>query len=239
MKMRFESLPKPMLDGIDVGGGEAGAEAPETAEPDETNTSIGEEETELAEQSNGKTDADHAFAEMRRENEELKATNQELENALGQFFEGDTDQKVISANALAQGKTEQEIRDEIEAEQEWDRLNQENEQLNNELIDIKTKAQMEQDLRTIQAIDPSVESLESLGSDFLDYISSGLDAKQAYYAVQAKNAAERPEPPAEVGKVNQSTEPKDYYSREEVEGMSQKEVHDNYEAIRKSMSRWT
>lgn len=238
MKMKFGNLPAPMLEMEGAGGGETGAEESGVAEPTETNQSEGVEETGVAEQSNGKTDADHAFAEMRRENEELRATNEELENALGQFFEGSTDDKVVQANALAQGKTEQEIRDEIEAEQEWDRLNQENEQLNNELIDIKTKTQMESDLRTIQQIDPSVETLESLGNDFLDYISSGLNATQAYYAVKAKNAAEKPTPPAEVGKVNQSTEPKDYFTREEVEGMSKKEVHDNYEAIRKSMSRW-
>lgn len=232
------SLPMPMLDEIDAGGGETGGEESELAEPTESSEIVGGEETELAEPSDGKTDADHAFAEMRRENEDLKAANKELEDALGQFFQGDTDQKIISANALAQNKTEQEIRDEIEAENEWNRLTKENQELNDKLMDIETRDQMDRDLRTIQQIDPEVKSLDDLGKDFLDYISSGLDAKQAYYALKAKDAVEATKPPEEVGKVNQSSEPKDYFSKEEVEGMSHDEVKKNYDAIRKSMSRW-
>lgn len=238
MKMRFENLPLPMLEELDAGGGETGGEESGLAEPTETNESEGGEETDVAEQSNGKTDADHAFAEMRRENEELRATNQELEDALGQFFDGDTDDKVVAANALAQGKTEQEIRDEIEAENEWNRLTQENEELNEKILDIETKSQMDQDLRTIQSIDPNVKSLDELGSDYFDYIASGLDAKQSYYALKAKEAAEKATPPQEVGRVNQSSAPKDYFTKEEVDGMSKEEVHKNFEAIRKSMSRW-
>lgn len=239
MLLRFNDLTTaPFLDELDSGGGSTGAEEMETAEPSETDETEGAEEPEVAEQVTGKTDADAKFAEMRRENEDLKALNKELEDALGNFFDGDTDQKVVAANALAQGKTEQEIRDEIEAENEWNRLNQENEELRSQLLDRETQTQMEHDLQTIQKIDPSVKSLDELGKDFLDYIASGLSATQAYYAKKAKDEAEKPQPPEEVGKVNQSAAPKDYYTREEVQSMTQDEVHKNYEAIRKSMSRW-
>lgn len=239
MFIRINGLREPFLAPFEEGGGESGAEDTETAEPyEEADETEGAEESEVAEPISGKTDADARFAEMRRENEELKALNEELESALGNFFDGDTDQKIVSANALAQGKTEQEIRDEIEAENEWNRLNQENEELNNKLLDIETRTQMEHDLQTIQKLDPSVKSLDDMGKDFLAYIASGLDATQAYYATKAKESAEKTVAPEEVGKVNQSAPPKDYYTREEVQAMSQKEVHEHYDAIRKSMSQW-
>lgn len=239
MLIRFYDLiHKPFLEEFEGGGGSTGAEETEAAAPSETEEAEGAEEPDVADQGTGKTDADARFAEMRRENEQLKALNSQLEDALGNFFDGDADQKVVAANALAQGKTEQEIRDEIEAENEWNRLNQENEELKSQLLERETQTQMEHDLQTIQAIDPSVESLDALGKDFLDYISSGLDAEQAYYAMKAKEEAKKVKPPEEIGKVNQSAAPKDYFTREEVKAMSQKEVHDNYDAIRKSMSRW-
>lgn len=239
MLIRFNDLlVKPFLAPMDEGGGEVGAEETETAEPSEAEETVGEEEPEVAEQVTGKTDADARFAEMRRELEELRSTNRNLEEALGNFFEGDTEQKIVSANAFAQNKTEDEIRAEIEAENEWNRLNAENEQLNNELLAIKTRTQMEHDLQEIQKIDPEVKDLDSLGEDYVDYIRAGLTGVQAYYASRAKVDAEKAVAPAEVGKVNQSAAPKDYFTREEVQGMSQEEVHKNYDIIRKSMSKW-
>lgn len=233
-----ELLVKPFLAPDDAGGGEAGAEETDFAEPSEADETEGAEEPEVAEQVTGKTDADTRFAAMRRELEELRSTNKDLEEALGNFFEGDTEQKIVSANAFAQNKTEDEIRAEIEAENEWNRLNEENEQLSNELLDIKTRAQMEHDLQEIQKIDPEVKDLDSLGKDYTDYIRAGLTGVQAYYATKAKNDAEKAVAPPEVGKVNQSEAPKDYFTREEVQGMSQEEVHKNYDIIRKSMSKW-
>ena len=237
MFIRNNELPAPFLDEFEGGGG-AGAEETEIAEPSESDETEGAEEPEVAEQVTGKTDADTRFAEMRRELEELRSTNKDLEDALGNFFEGDAEQKIVAANAFAQNKTEDEIRAEIEAEQEWNRLNEENEQLSSELLDIKTRTQMEHDLQEIQKIDPEVKDLDSLGTDYTDYIRAGLTGVQAYYATKAKRDAEKATPPAEVGKVNQSEAPKDYFTKEEVEAMTQEEVHKNYDTIRKSMSKW-
>lgn len=240
MFIRFtDLLVKPFLAPIDAGGGEAGAEETEIAEPSETEETVGEEETEAAEQSTGRTDADARFAEMRRENERLAAVNKELEEALGNFFEGDTEQKIVSAQAYAQNKTEEEIRAEIEAENERNELEEKYEQATSELLDMRTKAQMEKDLQAIQAIDPTVKDLDSLGKDYLDLIATGkVTGVQAYYAVKAKESAEKATPPEAPGKVNQSEGPKDFYTKEEVEGMTQAEVRKNYDAIRKSMSKW-
>lgn len=246
MKIKFmDLLHKPFLDEFEGGGGAAGAEVTETADPSVNDDSQGAEATETAELSTGKTDADARFAEMRRELEQAKkdladssALNEELENALGNFFQGDTDQKIVAANALATGKTEDEIRAEIEAENERERLVEEKEELSNRVLDLETQQKMENDLRELQKIDPNIKSLDDIGSDFLDYIAAGLDAKLAYYAFKAKKNAESAVAPEEVGAVNQSTGPKDFYTREEVKAMSQEEVHKNYDVIRKSMSQW-
>lgn len=238
MLIRFNGLlARPYLAPFEGGEG-AGGEEPELAEPVDADETEGEEEAEVAEQPTGKTDADARFAAMRRELEQAKADKQALEDALGNFFEGDTEQKIISAQAMAQNKTEEEIRAEIEAENERDRLEQENEQLSEELLDYQTRARMEHDLQEIQKIDPEVKDLDSLGKDYADYIRAGLTGTQAYYAMKAKESAEKPQPPAEIGKVNQSSGPKDFYTKEEVESMTQEEVHKNYDAIRKSMSQW-
>ena len=237
MLIRFKGLPMPFFDEVDAGGG-AGVEESEAAEPTVTDEQ-GAEEPEVAEPGTGKTDADARFAQMRRDLEQAQAKNKDLEEALGLFFEGDTDQKIVSAQAMAQNKTEEEIRAEIEAEKEREDLEEELAQTKNELLDYQTKAQMDKDLAAIQAIDPTVKDLDSLGKDFLDLISTGkLTGVQAYYAAKAKKDAEKATPPAEVGKVNQSEEPKDYFSKEEVEAMTPAEVKKHYDTIRKSMSKW-
>ena len=239
MLIRFaDLLHKPFLDVADTGGA-AGAEESEVAEPTGAEETVGVEETEVAEQSTGKTDADARFAQMRRELEQAKADKQALEDALGNFFDGDTESKVIQAQAYAQGKTEEEIRAEIEAENEHDRLEQELEQANDELLSYKAKAQMDEDLKAIQAIDPTVKDLDSLGEDYLAMISTGkCSAVQAYYATKAKQAAEKAVPPEAPGKVNAAEGPKDYYTYEEVAAMSPAEVRKNYDTIRKSMAKW-
>ena len=240
MFIRFNKfLANPFLAPEGAGGGEVGAEVSESAEPTETDETVGAEEPEVAEQVTGKTDADARFAQMRRENEQLKAERDQLNEALGLFFEGDSDQKIVSAQAMAQNKTEEEIRAEIEAENERERLEDELEQTKSELLGYQTQAQMDKDLKAIQAIDPTVKDLDSLGEDFLDLIASGrVSAVQAYYAAKAKGEAERAVAPAEVGKVNQSEGPKDTYTKEEVEAMSPAEVREHYDAIRKSMKSW-
>jgi hypothetical protein len=240
MFIRFNDLlVRPFLAPEGAGGGEAGAEVSESAEPTEAEVTEGVEETEVAEQSTGKTDADARFAQMRRENEQLRAERDQLNETLGLFFEGDTDQKIVSAQAMAQNKTEDEIRAEIEAENERERLEDELAQKESELLSYRVQARMSEDLKAIQAIDPNVKDLDSLGQDYFDLIADDkISAVQAYFAAKAKAAAEKAVAPAEVGKVNQSEGPKDSYTKEEVEAMSPAEVREHYDAIRQSMKMW-
>lgn len=231
----------PFYDEVDAGGsyseGEEGTEVADLSESD-VEEGTGEEETEPAEPS-GKSDADAAFAQMRRENERLRADAAKYEEALQYFFDGeDPDEMLVQAQATAEDRDEDDVRSEREAEEEWNRLAQENEALNEQVIDLQARQRMAEDLRDLQEIDPSIESLDDLGQTFLDYIAQGLSGKQAYYAAKAQDEVEKTVPPKPPGKVNQSSEPKSFFTKDEVAAMSQKEVHENYDAIRKSMTRW-
>ena len=234
----------PFLDVVDEGGGsfagEEETESAELSEPDveDEDEGTGEEETEPAEPL-GKSDADAAFARMRRENEQLQRDNAKFEEALRYFFDGeDPDEMLVQAQATAENREEDDVREEREAADEYERLAQENEELNERVLDYEARHRMDEDLREIQKIDPNVKSLDELGQTYLDYISQGLSGKQAYYAAKAQEAMEKTVPPKAPGKVNQNAEPQDFYTKEQVAAMSQKEVHDNYDVIRKSMAKW-
>lgn len=235
---------EPMLDEFESGGG-AGEEVLEPAVPAET--SEGEEAQEPAEPavetSEGKSDADAAFAQMRRDLEEARRLRDEAEKdrdqykeALGLFFEGDD--IVPQAHARATGKDVDEVKAEMEAAARAATLESENKELSDKLREYEISALMSKDLAEIQAIDPNVKSLDDLGETFLNYISKGLTGKEAYYAAKAQEVIERAVPPKEIGKVNQSSEEQAFYTKDEVAAMSPSEVKANYDRIRASMSRW-
>lgn len=237
---------QPMFDEFESGGG-AGAEELEAADPTEEE-SVGAEESEAADpiddtSDDGRTDADAAFAEMRRQLEEAQRERQLLEadrdqyrEALELFFDGDD--TVAQAHAQATGRSVEEVKAEMEAQQRAHSLEAENQALSAKLRDYEVHERMANDLRDIQAIDPTVKSLDELGDTFLGYISAGLTGKQAYYATKAQEAVEKAVPPTEIGKVNQQAGEQSYYTRDEVAAMSQEEVSKNYDKIKASMSRW-
>lgn len=239
---------QPMLDEYEAGGG-AGAEELDAADPTE-DESVGAEESEAADpiddtsdDDDGRTDADAAFAEMRRQLEEAQRQRQLLEadrdqyrEALELFFDGDD--TVAQAHAQATGRSVEEIKAEMEAQQRANTLEAENQALSAKLRDYEVHERMANDLRDIQAIDPNVKSLDELGDTFLTYISAGLTGKQAYFAAKAQDAIERAVPPSEIGKVNQQAGEQSYFTHDEVAAMSPEEVRKNYDKIKASMSRW-
>ena len=97
------------------------------------------------------------------------------------------------------------------------------------------KAQMESDLTRIKTLDNTVKSLDELGEEFFKLIASGVDAVIAYNAIKAS----KPQAQPTMGDIN-STEPreKDFFTREEVEKMTQEEVRKNFDKIRLSQSKW-
>lgn len=225
--------------GLSIGAGDEGAEGAEETEPAEPSPEPeGAEETEPAEpdEEGGKTSADAAFAEQRRRIAELEQQNRDYEEALGLFFEGDD--KVVQAHALGEDKSEEQVKAELEAKSERERLQQENDELYAEIASRDAEMMMERDLKSIQAIDPAVKSLDELGDDYFDYIAGGLTGVQAYYATKAKAEAEKITSPSAPGRVNEKPEERDYFTKEEVENMTPEEVHKNYDKIRKSYAKW-
>ena len=222
--------------GLEVG---TGAEETEFADQSEE-VEEGAEETEAAdpsvdEESDGRTPSDAAFAEMRRRNEELERRLREYDEALSYVFEGEGDDRLIKAKAFGEDKTEEQVR----AERELESLRADKERLEEELQEAEIERRMAEDLEIIRKIDPSIKSLVDLDPSFFNLISTGqVSAEDAYFAIKAKADREKVKTPEPVGRVEDSGDTKDYFTREEVEAMSKDDVHKNYDAIRRSMTKW-
>lgn len=110
--------------------------------------------------------------------------------------------------------------------------------LEEELETLKVEKEMERDLIEIRKIDPGVGSLMELGEGFFKCIEAGMDAIEAYHASRYVAKKTTPTPPAEIGKVNQSSVQKEHYTKAEVEAMTAEEVEKNLEKIEQSMKTW-
>lgn len=199
------------------------------------NTAEGEESTP---QASKKTEQDSAFAEMRRRNKELEQENKLMLDALSRYFNGgDAQELSIQAQAYADDRNPEDVRAELEQTREAERLKTENEELQEQILNIQLEKRMAEDLRTIQGIDPTVKSLEDLGDSYLNYISAGLDATDAYYASLLKDQKEKVYPPDAIGKIADTKIDRDYYTSEELDNLSDAELDANWEKVMRSMKR--
>lgn len=226
------------------------AEIQEVAEP-ETEALESEETQEVAEpaaeesheekQSVGKNDADAAFAEMRRKNQELERNNKMLREAMLRYFDGETDEELsINAIAYAEQKDPEEYRQEWERDQEFINLQTENDDLKEQLLNAQVEKMMREDLAAIREIDPTVNSLDDLGESFLNMrLQGGLSVKEAYYATKAMQLKEKVLAPDAIGKVADSKVERDYYTSEEIDNLTDEELNDDkiWEKVMRSMSR--
>ena len=205
----------------------------------------GEEESEVAEPT--RTEQDAAFAQMRRQIESLQRERdeqskraKEFEDALGLFFDGDD--KAGQANAYYNERPYEEYRQEQDTIAELTNLRESNASLQRQLVEQQADAQMSADLAEIQRIAPEVKSIGELGKAYLAFrfnSMGGNDAVTAFKMAQAYTQATTPKKPPVIGGVSTQAKPQsDYYSREEVEAMTPKEVSANYDAIRQSMTKW-
>lgn len=177
------------------------------------------------------------YEQMCMQMQKLEQENQRKEEALRLYF--DAEDPVSAAFANAQGKTPEEVAEEFEEKERIEGLVRENEELKRQTLRISAEAAMKQDLSVIQAIDPTIESLEALGPTFMNLIATGsVDAVEAYYASKAKMQRENKTPPGEIGAVNTAPAEKDFYTKAEAEAMSPEEMSKNFDKVRKSMSKW-
>ena len=230
-------------------------ETSEVAEPTEEVT--GEEVQEAAEpvseetveEEPKKTEEDAAWARMRREAEsaraeaeaaqkelaELKAMQEAREEAESRLT-GQTDAR-IKALAEATGMSEDEVLAEIEAAEESAKKDLRIAELEAQVQEVEIDRIMQADLAEIQKIDPAIKSLDDLGDDYSGYIAAGLDAEQAYWAIKAKEAANKATPPKPAGEVKTSVPEKDYYTDAEIDAMSSEELTKNWKKVLASWDR--
>ena len=218
------------------------AESQEVAEPETSETP-----TEEASESFGRTEADAAFAEMRRQNQDLQSQledmarrNAAMSGALSRYFEGeDDDELVINANAYAEERDPDEYRQQYERDLELERLQAQNSALEEQLIDAEVNRLMQEGLREVQAIDPNIKSLEELGDSFVDFIAAGLSTEQAYWAVQAKERSTKVLAPDAIGKVADTKSERDYFTSEELDALTDEDLNDDaiYEKAMRSLQR--
>lgn len=209
----------------------------ETIEPSE-------EKVEVAEQPkiDRNFEKDSAFAKLRREAEQAKREKELLAKTFEQFgFIGTPEEIIDQANAHYTQKPIEEVRNErLQQEQ----LNQQKTKQEAELEFYRNKEverMMQDDLKRIQGLDPTIKSLNELGNDYFNLIQAGVDAEIAFNAVQAKKQKETKTPPSEIGKINSNSKAdKDYYSPSEVDKLTEKELNDPkiWERVRKSMTKW-
>jgi len=221
-------------------------ETPEVAEPEVEVT--GAEEPEPAEPvSEGKTDADARFAQMRRENEAKETELAEVKAELARLqarqsaidsFTNEHDFDEIEALAQMSGYSRDDIEAKLSKEEESQGKDIEISNLKKELEDIRIEQRMREDLILLQKVDPSIDSLEDLGEDYANYIAAGLSAKEAYGAINFLKGLEEATPPKEIGKVKAEPAQKDYYTEAEVAKMSPEEKQANWEKIFNSFSKW-
>lgn len=207
----------------------------------------GVEGQEVTEPVSKKTDADVAFANMRRQNAELlrqlneqKRVNEAQDRALGLYFQGDD--KVAQAIAHYEQRSVNDVRNELQARTELEALRAESERYKSEAIEARATMQMENDLKAVQALDPNIKSLDDLGMGFVNMrLKGGLSVEESYFATMALKEKTERKPAQPAGKVQTGkSEVKDFLTFDEVKAHENDAVWigKNYDLIMKSMPKW-
>lgn len=215
------------------------AESPEVADP-ETTEQAETEEVEAQETTTEeplRTESDRAFAEQRRHIQELERQNSLLVGALGRYFEGeDAEDLSVQALAHADQRDPEAVRAELARDLELEELRRERDELRTAQLDMEVENLMRRSLNEIQAIDPSVKSLDELGETFVNFIGAGLSAKEAYYATQVRDGKEKVYAPSPIGKMSDTRVERDHYTSEELDNLSDEEMDANWDKVMRSMS---
>lgn len=237
----------------------ASVETSEVAEPTEEVTGVEEQETaepvsEETVEEPKKTEEDAAWARMRREAEaaraeaeaaqreleELRAANEARQSTYSRLT--GSDDGIVAAIAEATGMSEDEVRAEIEASEEAAAKDMRIAQLEEQLTSITAERIMQEDLQILRKIDPSLKSLTDLGEEYMRYVTAinpetgepFMTPEDAYWAVKAKEQANRATPPVEVGKVATGTVEHELTDAE-IDAMSSEQLTKNWKNI---MAKW-
>ena len=226
------------------------AEIQEVAEP-ETDALESEETQEVAETApdteisesteqptHQRSDADAAFAEMRRQNQALENEKRQMMEALQRYFDGESvEDLVINANAYAEQRDPEDYRQDYERDREYEDLKARYASLEDELLNAQVDRLMQEGLREVQAIDPNVKSLDDLGESFARLIANGVPTKEAYYASKAMELKEKILAPDVIGRVSDTKAERDYYTSEELDNLTDEEMDANWDKVMRSMGR--
>ena len=212
-------------------------EALESEETQEVAETAPETETPSEPQS-GRSEADAAFAEMRRQNQALQHERELMMSALNRYFDGDTvEELVINANAYAEQRDPEDYRQEFELSRDFESLKARNAELEEQLLDAQVERLMRDGLREVQAIDPNVKSLDDLGDSFARLIANGVPTKEAFYAARAMELKEKILAPDAIGRVSDTKAERDYYTSEELDNLTDEEMDANWDKVMRSMGR--
>lgn len=228
---------------------QTGTEDP--AEPEETTQPKGAEG--IAAQPEGQqqtqdpeepTQPDPVLEELKAAKEAAEAKAAEAEeqlrrqNALlGRASEGADPALDVVSQAL--GMDPEELAAAVTEELESEQMESEHKALKEEVERLRLEKAMEADLLEVRKADPSVQNLADLGEAYFNCIAAGMSATEAYHASKYIAQKTTPTPPAEIGKINESSVQKDFYTKEEVEAMTAEEVEKNLPKIEQSMKKWS
>ena len=240
--------------------GTESVETPEVAEPETANESAEtqevaeperEEQSEFVEDDvdddlndddeGSQNPSDAAFASMRRELQEARRQNEQMQNALKIYFNGDdADSLAIQARAYAEDRSEDEVRADIERETRLRQLEERNQELEEQIKDAEVHQMINDSVATLSKIDPTIKGegdLEKLGDVFLKLIANGVDTETAYWASKAEQYHNQVNAPNDIGKASPTTNERDYYTSEEIDALSEEEIRKNWDKVQRSMSR--
>ena len=212
---------------------ETGVEVQEVAAPEGEGQVEQAMETQPAAE---KTERDAYYADQRRkqELEQARAENTRLmqqmdsiQKTLGNFFEGATlEEQLDYAQAQSLGIDVSTYRQQKQEQQQALAVQNELQMYRRREID----RMMEDDLKAVQAIDPTITSLKDLPGTFLALRfnqAAPMSARDAFVATRAIEAQTKTPKPASVGSISSSgTAESEFFTSEELDALTPKMLDD-------------
>lgn len=212
---------------------ETSVESQEVAEPEVSESVEQAMETQPVAE---KTDRDSYYRDMRRKQEldQARADNARLQQqmemvqkTLGNFFEGNTlEEQLDYAQAQSMGIDVTTYRAQRQEQEQAQAVQQELQMYRQREID----RMMDDDLKAVQAIDPTVTSLKDLPETFLALRfnqAAPMSARDAFIATKAITQQTKTPKPASVGSISGSgTAESEFFTNEELNNLTPKMLDD-------------